>query len=108
MLLIRDCPRSLAAQGAGDADQVAFRVLETTPLASIRGPSNRSLSATLSFRVSAVSNSGTATPHLLAGSVHVGHLNSGVRELRRRLVLKQWRRWLITCTIAIHDLPECA
>ena len=73
---------ALAGQGANDADQVAFRVLEPRPLASIGRPSNAFLCPRLRGVVLLELNA--ATPHLFDGSAHFADLNHGLRELARR------------------------
>ena len=70
--------RSLACQGANDADEVAFRVHEPRPFASIRRPSNAALCPRSGVPYS--SNSTPATPHLFDCSAYVGDLNDGLRE----------------------------
>ena len=73
---------TLAGQGANDADQVAFRVLEPRPLASIRRASNAFLCPT---------SPGCRTPRTRRRDAsfhrrqaHFGDLNDGLRELARR------------------------
>jgi hypothetical protein len=75
------CP-SLPDQGPDNSDQVAFRILEPRPLASIRRPSNAFLCPRLGGVVLLERHS--PTPHLFDGNAHVGDLKDGLRELPRR------------------------
>ena len=69
-------------QSGNDADQVAFRVLEPSSLASTRHPSDAALGSRLWGVV--LLELDAATPHLLDRSAHVGHLDDGLREFPRR------------------------
>ena len=111
---------TLAGQGANDAYQVAFRVLEPRPLASIRRPSNAFLGPRLRGVVLLELNA--ATPHLFDGSAHFGDLNaynlrcaSCVRDFTSsfRNALCRWYSTVLglmksRAAISLLDLPSAA
>ena len=67
-----DRPETLLGAGGHEADQVAFRVLEPCRLAAARHLGNAVLGSRF-WRV-VLLELHAATPHLLDGSAHVGHM----------------------------------